>query len=119
MRLQYPTMKKIVLKKRNDRFFIFLSAAGGLNAFPQQQQCFLPQAFVLFKSTAECNGACHGTGFFDADYLSEHNNMVAVTEIPIFSYCEHHMALMYNMTVSVAYLPKEKIIGLTCSYVRL
>ena len=51
--------------------------------------------------------------FEDEDYLSRQNNMVAVTEIPIFSYCEHHMALMYNMTVSVAYLPKEKIIGLS------
>lgn len=52
------------------------------------------------------------TTFEEEDYLNRQNNMVAVTEIPIFSYCEHHMALMYNMTVSVAYLPKEKIIGL-------
>lgn len=40
-------------------------------------------------------------------------NIVAVRDIPIFSYCEHHMALMYNMKVTVAYLPKEKVAGLS------
>ncbi|MDE5977695.1 MAG: GTP cyclohydrolase I [Turicibacter sp.] len=38
---------------------------------------------------------------------------VMIRDIPIFSYCEHHLALMYNMRVSVAYLPKEKVIGLS------
>ncbi|MTL67890.1 GTP cyclohydrolase I FolE, partial [Turicibacter sanguinis] len=41
------------------------------------------------------------------------NNFVIIKDIPIFSYCEHHLALMYNMLVTVAYLPKEKIIGLS------
>ena len=31
----------------------------------------------------------------------------------IFSYCEHHMALMYDMKVSVAYIPNGKVIGLS------
>lgn len=39
--------------------------------------------------------------------------MVVVKDIDIFSYCEHHMALMYNMKVSVAYYPQGKIIGLS------
>ena len=58
--------EKNCFEKTQRQFFIFVSTAGRLNAFPKQQQCFLPQAFVLFKGTAECNGACHGTGFFDA-----------------------------------------------------
>ena len=37
--------------------------------------------------------------------------MVIVKDIDIFSYCEHHMALMYDMKVSVAYLPKDKVLG--------
>lgn len=54
------------------------------------------------------------TTFEDEDYLgTSTENIVVVGDIPIFSYCEHHMALMYNMTVSAAYLPKEKIIGLS------
>ncbi len=39
--------------------------------------------------------------------------MVLVKDIDVFSYCEHHMALMYDMKVSVAYLPKNKVIGLS------
>lgn len=37
----------------------------------------------------------------------------------VFSHCEHHLALMYNMTVTVAYIPKEvnpgefEVIGLS------
>ncbi len=34
-------------------------------------------------------------------------------DIQIFSHCEHHLALMYNMKVSVAYVPTKKIIGLS------
>ncbi|MEI5604141.1 GTP cyclohydrolase I, partial [Streptomyces brasiliscabiei] len=30
-----------------------------------------------------------------------------------FSYCEHHLALMYNMRVSVGYIPKDRIVGLS------
>lgn len=41
------------------------------------------------------------------------SDMVLVKDIEVFSYCEHHMALMYDMKVSVAYLPKGKVIGLS------
>ena len=40
-------------------------------------------------------------------------DLVVVSEIPIFSYCEHHLALMYNMKVHVGYIPKGKVIGLS------
>lgn len=40
-------------------------------------------------------------------------NMVLVKDIEVFSYCEHHMALMYDMKVTVAYLPHGKVIGLS------
>ncbi len=41
------------------------------------------------------------------------NDMVLVKDIEIFSYCEHHMALMYDMKVSVAYIPTDRVIGLS------
>lgn len=49
----------------------------------------------------------------DVEFGSGSNDMVFVKDIEIFSYCEHHMALMYDMKVSVAYLPKKKVIGLS------
>lgn len=55
-----------------------------------------------------------GTTFENEEFIAEtHNNMVVVKDIPIHSYCEHHLALMYNMKVTVVYIPKEKIIGLS------
>lgn len=49
----------------------------------------------------------------EVEYTSNSDDMVIVRDIDIFSYCEHHMALMYDMKVTVAYLPKEKVIGLS------
>lgn len=47
------------------------------------------------------------------EVASGHEDMVLVKDIEVFSYCEHHMALMYDMKVSVAYLPKERVLGLS------
>ncbi|MBO5469003.1 MAG: GTP cyclohydrolase I FolE [Lachnospiraceae bacterium] len=41
------------------------------------------------------------------------NDMVVVKDIEVFSYCEHHMALMYDMKVTVAYIPNQRVIGLS------
>ena len=51
---------------------------------------------------------------FDEDYYTENNqDLVYVKDIEVFSYCEHHLALMYEMKVSVAYIPNGKVIGLS------
>ena len=44
---------------------------------------------------------------------TESSDMVIVRDIDVFSYCEHHMALMYDMKVTVAYIPAGKVIGLS------
>lgn len=49
----------------------------------------------------------------DPDSYHNTNDVVVVKDIEVFSYCEHHMALMYNMNVSVAYIPRGKVIGLS------
>lgn len=41
------------------------------------------------------------------------DDIVVVRDIEIFSCCEHHLALMYDMFVTVAYIPKTKVIGLS------
>ena len=47
------------------------------------------------------------------EFEQSSQDMVMVKDIEIFSYCEHHIALMYDMKVSVAYIPKGKVIGLS------
>lgn len=49
----------------------------------------------------------------DLDFETDCRDMVVVKDIDIFSYCEHHMALMYDMKVAVAYIPNHKVIGLS------
>ena len=52
---------------------------------------------------------------FEDDLVVEEgsHDMVLMKDIEIFSHCEHHLALMYNMKVSVAYVPTKRIIGLS------
>lgn len=41
------------------------------------------------------------------------DDFVLVKDIETFSYCEHHMALMYDMKISVAYIPNGRVLGLS------
>jgi len=50
---------------------------------------------------------------FSIDNNDSEQDMVIVKDIEVFSYCEHHLALMYDMKVSIAYLPKDKVIGIS------
>lgn len=50
---------------------------------------------------------------FNKCFSVSNDDMVLVRGIEAFSYCEHHMALIYDMSISVAYIPKGKVIGLS------
>lgn len=50
---------------------------------------------------------------FNKCFDCSNDDLVVVSDIPVFSYCEHHLALMYNMKVSVAYIPNGKVLGLS------
>lgn len=49
----------------------------------------------------------------DLTFSQTNSDFVIVKDIDIFSFCEHHMALMYDMKVTVAYVPHGKVIGLS------
>lgn len=49
----------------------------------------------------------------ELEFAEENQDLVVVKDIEVFSYCEHHLALMYDLKVSVAYIPKGKVIGLS------
>ncbi len=58
---------------------------------------------------AEMFGKTFEEGFENIDP----DRVVVVKDIDIFSYCEHHIALMYDMKANVAYIPKGRVIGLS------
>lgn len=49
----------------------------------------------------------------DLTFSQTNSDFVIVKDIDIFSFCEHHIALMYDMKVTVAYVPHGKVIGLS------
>lgn len=40
-------------------------------------------------------------------------DLVVESNIPIHSFCEHHIMLMYDMSVAIGYIPNGKVIGLS------
>lgn len=50
---------------------------------------------------------------FEVDVQTDSRNMVVVKNIEVFSLCEHHIALMYDMKVSVGYIPQNFVLGLS------
>lgn len=50
---------------------------------------------------------------FSKTFEQAGDNIVIMKDIPAFSYCEHHLALMYNMKITVAYLPNGRVLGLS------
>ncbi len=50
---------------------------------------------------------------FDAPGREGIENTVVMRDVTVFSYCEHHLALMYDMRVNVAYVPRGRVLGLS------
>ena len=80
----------------------------GLKGTPDRVARMYEEIFEGMRFTNDQIAKMFGTCF-----ESDSNDLVIVKNIPIFSYCEHHMALMYNMEVSVGYIPNGKVIGLS------
>ncbi|MGM9980230.1 MAG: GTP cyclohydrolase I [Turicibacter bilis] len=86
----------------------------GLRDTPKRVAKMYEEVFAGMTLSNDEIAQLFGTTFDEEDMVEQSSNRcVIVRDIPIFSYCEHHLALMYNMKVSVAYLPKEKMIGLS------
>ncbi len=49
----------------------------------------------------------------DLSIDGQSKDIVLIKDIDIFSYCEHHLALMYDMKVAIAYIPTTRVLGLS------
>jgi GTP cyclohydrolase I len=47
-----------------------------------------------------------------ADGGEDYDQMILVKDIPFYSHCEHHLAPFFG-TATIAYIPREKIVGLS------
>lgn len=50
---------------------------------------------------------------YNKTFACGNNDLVVVKDIETFSYCEHHLALIYDMKISIGYIPKDKVIGIS------
>ena len=83
----------------------------GLKETPQRVAKMYEEVFAGMNYTNGEIAEMFSKTFQEAD--PDHHDLVLVRDIDVFSYCEHHMALMYDMKVSVGYLPRGKVIGLS------
>lgn len=87
---------------------------GGLKDTPKRVAKMYEEVFAgMCYSNDEIAEMFNTTFEGDVPLENNNNDIVFMKDIEIFSYCEHHLALMYNMKVAVAYLPSKKIIGLS------
>lgn len=50
---------------------------------------------------------------FNKTFKEDGKQIVEVKDINCFSFCEHHMALMYDMHIDIKYIPNGKVLGLS------
>ena len=108
-------MKKINTKKLAEAITLLIEAIGddptrqGLAETPARAAKMYEEMFEGQQYTnsqiAEMFNKC-----FDN---AQGNDWVLVKNINLFSFCEHHFALMYNMQAHIAYKPTTKVIGLS------
>lgn len=82
----------------------------GLKGTPDRVARMYEEVFEGMAYTNEQIAEMFNTSFEEEEISKD---LVLIQDIPIFSYCEHHLALMYNMKVHVGYLPKGKVLGLS------
>lgn len=108
-------MKSIDKEKIEELTKEFLVALGddpdreGLRKTPNRVARMCEEIFEGMSYTNEEIARMFDTCF---EELST-GDLVVESNIPIHSFCEHHLMLMYDMTVAIGYIPNGKVIGLS------
>ena len=85
----------------------------GLVETPDRVARMYEEVFEGMNYTNDELAEMFGKTFAEDGVARQAGDMVFVKDIEVFSYCEHHMALMYDMKVSVAYIPNGRVLGLS------
>ena len=87
----------------------------GLRETPQRVADMYEEVFAGMKYTNEEIGNMFRKTFADGRVsdMADAGRVVVMKDIDMFSFCEHHMALMYDMKATVAYIPAERVLGLS------
>lgn len=85
----------------------------GLVDTPARVARMYEEVFAGMQYTNDELAEMFGKVFHEETDEKHKDDIVFVKDIEVFSYCEHHMALMYDMKVSVAYIPHGQVIGLS------
>lgn len=108
-------MPTIDTKKIEELTKDFLIALGddpyreGLQKTPERVARMCNELFEGMLYTNEEIANMFDTCFEDV----ETGDLVVESNIPIHSFCEHHLMLMYDMSVAIGYIPNGKVIGLS------
>lgn len=84
----------------------------GLRETPRRVAGMYEEVFEGMKYSNHEIAEMFGKTFESLD-SEQSRSAVTVKDISVFSYCEHHMALMYDMKVNVAYIPVGRVLGLS------
>ena len=107
--------RKIDTQKIEELTREFLIALGddpdreGLKKTPHRVAKMCNEIFEGMTHTNEDIAEMVNTCFEDV----ETGDLVVESNIPIHSFCEHHLMLMYDMSVAIGYIPKGRVIGLS------
>ena len=85
----------------------------GLKETPERVATMYEEVFEGMNYTNDEIAAMFGKTFEEENTIKGENDLVVVKDIEVFSYCEHHVALMYDMKITVAYTLVGKVIGLS------
>ena len=109
-------MKKIDTNAIEEHIRGILTALGddpdreGLKETPHRVAMMYAEVFEGMNHTNEEIAEMFSKSF---EQSGGKEDFVLVKDIEAFSYCEHHLALMYDMKVNVAYVPNGKVVGLS------
>ncbi len=85
----------------------------GLLDTPKRVAAMYEEIFLGIQYTNDDIIAMFNKCFEEDQDIFLSNGIVWIKDIECYSFCEHHMALMYDMHLTIGYKPNHKVIGIS------